>query len=87
MNISDLGLEIFYEPITDVRLRFQSGKWLIEYRRKPRYYFDKWWWFDDGLYHDYNDAYVRAQILAAEGGVKRTRPKQQQFKANTVISK
>ena len=78
MNVADLGYEIVYDPITKVRLKFQEGKWLVEYRRKPRYFFDKWWWFDDGLYHDYGDAFVRAQTIAAEGGIKRAKPKQVQ---------
>ncbi len=84
MNVADLGYEVVYDPINKVRLKFQDGKWLVEYRRKPKYFFDKWWWFDDGLYHDYGDAYVRAQTIAAEGGIKRVKPKQiQEFIAST----
>jgi hypothetical protein len=70
MNIEDLGLEIVYDPITKVRLQFHAGHWYVEYQRKPKYFFDRWWWFDDSKYAEYNDAFVRAQMLAAEGGTK-----------------
>lgn len=70
MNISDLGLEIIREPILQVRVQFHAGHWYVEYRRKPKFFLDKWWWFDDSKHPEYNDAYVRAQTLAAEGGTK-----------------
>lgn len=75
MNIDDLGLEIVYRPITQVRLQFHAGHWYVEYQRKPKYFFDRWWWFDDSKYAEYNDAYVRAQMLAAEGGTKEIKHK------------
>ena len=75
MNISDFGLEVIIHPITKVRLQFHSGKWYVEYQRKPKYFFDQWWWFDDSIYADYNAAFIRAQILAAEGGTKEVRYK------------
>ena len=55
MNIEELGLEQILHPIKRVRVQFHAGNW---------------WWFDDSIYADYGDAYTRAQILAAEGGVK-----------------
>ena len=69
MNVADLGYEIVYDPITKVRLKFQEGKWLVEYRRKPKYFFDKWWWFDDGIFKKFEDAKFRAEVLAAQGYV------------------
>jgi hypothetical protein len=73
MNISDLGLEIIKHPITHVRVQPHGNRWYVEYRRKPKYYFDKWWWFDDSIFIDFRDAYNRAQILAAEGGISEVR--------------
>ena len=69
-NLSDLGMEIVNHPILKVRLQFHAGKWYVEYQRKPKYFFDKWWWFDDSTFSEYNDAFVRAQTLAAQGAVK-----------------
>ena len=69
MNIEDVGLEVIKHPITQVRVQPHAGRWYVEYRRKPRYFFDKWWWFDDSIFTDFRDAYNRAQILAADGGV------------------
>ncbi len=72
-NLSNNGLELIYHPITQVRLHFYQGHWYVEYRRKPKYFFDKWWWFDDSKHIEYNDAFVRAQTLAAQGGTKEIR--------------
>ena len=69
-NLSDHGLEVVTHPITQVRLQFHAGHWYVEYRRKPKYILDRWWWFDDGKYADYPEALVRAQVLAATGGIK-----------------
>ena len=75
MNIEDLGLEEYLYPIYKIRLSFHAGKWYVEYRRKPKYFFDKWWWFDDSVHTEYNDAQLRASILAADKGVKELRKK------------
>jgi len=75
MNIEELGLEIVKHPITKVRVKNYAGKWYVEYQRKPKYFFDKWWWFDDSIFHTYIDAYNRAQILASEGGISEIKPK------------
>jgi hypothetical protein len=69
MNIQDLGLEKYHHPIIKIKLSFYRGKWYVEYRRKPKYFFDKWWWFDDSVHTEFNDAQLRASILAADGGV------------------
>jgi hypothetical protein len=78
-SLSDHGLEVVKHPITQVRLQFHAGHWYVEYRRKPQYFLDKWWWFDDSKFVDYKDAYVRAQILAAEGGWKEIKHLQPQI--------
>lgn len=79
MNLSDQGLEIVLDPIVQVRLSHHANMWYVEYKRKPKYFFDKWWWFDDSTHAEYNDAYVRAQTLAAQGGTKVIKPKQTQI--------
>jgi hypothetical protein len=78
-NLSDLGLEIVKNPITQVRLQFHAGHWYVEYRRKPKFFLDKWWWFDDSKFMEYADAIVRAQTLAAEGGTKEIKHLQTQI--------
>lgn len=79
MNIEDLGLEIKLSPIKQVRLQHHNNKWYVEYRRAPKYFFDRWWWFDDSVYSNYIDAVARAQMLAAEGGTKTLEHKTQFF--------
>lgn len=79
MNISDLGLEVVLNPIKQVRLQFHGGKWYVEYRRKPKYFLDCWWWFDDSTYSNYIDAVARAQMLAAQGGTETLERKTQFF--------
>lgn len=75
MNTEDLGLETYYYPINKVRLSFHAGKWYVEYQRKPKYFFDKWWWFDDSVHTEFNDAQLRASILAADKGIREFRKK------------
>ena len=79
MNLSDQGLEIVLNPIVQVRLSHYNNMWYVEYKRQPKYFFDKWWWFDDSTHAEYTDAYVRAQTLAAQGGTKEIKPKQIQL--------
>ena len=74
-NLSDLGLEIVKNPITQVRLQFHAGHWYVEYRRKPKFFLDKWWWFDDSKHPEYKDAFIRGQELANDGGTKEIRHK------------
>ena len=75
MNIEELGLEQILHPIKKVRVQFHAGKWYVEYQREPRYFFDRWWWFDDSKHPEYKDAFIRGQELAAEGGTKEIRHK------------
>lgn len=79
ITLDDLGLEIVKHPITKVRLQYHAGKWYVEYRRTPKYFFDRWWWFDDSLYSEYKDAYVRAQMLASEGATQEVKHKTIEF--------
>lgn len=69
MNIEDLGLEEYRHPITKIKLSFYHGKWYVEYRRKPKYFFDRWWWFNDSVHTSYVDAQLRANNLASDGTV------------------
>ena len=82
MDISNLGLEVVLKPIKKVRLQFHSGKWYVEYRRKPKYFLDRWWWFDDSTYSNYIDAVARAQMLAAQGGTESLERKTEFFEVN-----
>lgn len=71
MNIEDLGYQIKKTQITKVRCSFHEGKWFVEYRLKlPRFYFDKWWWYDDSKYANYLDANARAEFLSATGYIE-----------------
>jgi hypothetical protein len=79
VTLDDLGLEIVKHPIKKVRLQFHKGKWYVEFRRQPKYFFDRWWWFDDSIYADYKDAYVRAQMLASEGASQEVKYKTIEF--------
>lgn len=76
MDISEVGLEIVKRPITAVRLQHHAGKWYVEYRRQPKFYFDQWWWFDDSIFRDYQDAKYRSEVLAAEGHITEIQKKQ-----------
>ena len=72
-TMHDLGLEFVKYPITAVRIHRTDGQWLVEFRRKPKYIVDAWWWFNDGTYVSYNDAKVRAAKLASQGYYLKTR--------------
>lgn len=79
MDISEIGLEEVIYPIKKVRVQHHAGHWYVEYQRKPKYFLDKWWWFDDSKYIDYKDAVYRAEVLVAQGGTKEIRHKQIEF--------
>jgi hypothetical protein len=83
MNTEDLGLEEYLYPIYKIRLSFHAGKWYVEYRRKPKYFFDKWWWFDDSVHTEFNDAQLRASILAADKGIREFRKKTLEIEIST----
>lgn len=69
LNINDVGLEVVKWPITKVRVGKVDDRWLVEYRRKPKWVLDRWWWFDDGKYIDYREAVTRAKAMASLGYV------------------
>jgi hypothetical protein len=71
LNINDIGLEIAKTEITKARVGKVDNMWLVEYRRKPKWFFDRWWWFDDGKYIDYREAVARAKVLAEAGYVSK----------------
>jgi hypothetical protein len=72
-DMAELGLEYVSWPITHVRIHRTDNQWLVEYRRKPKWFFDQWWWFNDGKFVDYTDAQDRAAKLLAQGFVLSTR--------------
>ena len=76
-TLDDIGLEIVKYPIKKVRVQFHAGLWYVEYQRKPKYYFDQWWWFDDSIHSNYSDAAVRAQVLTALGYFEKFEKKKQ----------
>lgn len=79
-QILDLGLEYVKWPITHVRIHKTDGQWLVEFRRKPKWVFDRWWWFNDGKYVVYNDARARAQLLVKRGYTLSTRTVSDSYK-------
>jgi hypothetical protein len=72
-TLMDLGMEYAKWPITQVRIHRTDGQWLVEYRRKPKWFLDKWWWFNDGKYVKYFDAKCRAAQLASQGYIESLR--------------
>lgn len=59
------GVEFDHVRIKKLRIFRLSKKWLVEYRREPRWPLglDRWWWFNDGIYVDYEDALKRVEYL------------------------
>jgi hypothetical protein len=78
-SITDLGLEVVQHPITHVRIHRTDCQWLVEYRRKPKWFVDGYWWFNDGKYVEYNEAMARAELLKARGYYTYTRYKSEKF--------
>ena len=67
-TIDDIGYEIVKVPITKVRVSHYQDKWYVEYKlAKPKFYVDRWWWYDDSTHATYVDAVTRAQILVGFG--------------------
>lgn len=60
---NEFGIEYDHVPVTAVRMHRTDGKWLVEYRRKPRWLIDGWWWFNDGMYVNYNEAVARLDYI------------------------
>ena len=78
-TLEEAGYEVIKHPIKKVRLQFHNGLWYVEYQRPPKYYIDGWWWFDDSKHPEYKDAFIRANQLAAQGGIKEIRHRQIEF--------
>lgn len=62
---NEFGMEYEHVPVTAVRMHRTDGKWLVEYRRKPRWLIDGWWWFNDGMYVNYSEAATRLEQIKA----------------------
>lgn len=84
MTISDIGMEVVKIPITHVRIHRADNQWHVEYRRKPQWFFDKWWWFSDGKYVLHVDAAARAELLTEFGYATSIRYKKESYKVNNV---
>lgn len=78
-TISDLGFEYVKIPVTHTRVFRVNSKWLVEYKRKPFFFFDGLWWYNDGVYVEYNDASKRAQFIIERGYVRKMRYKKTVF--------
>jgi hypothetical protein len=70
---NEYGIEFDRIKIIKLRIHHTDGKWLVEYRRQPRWFLglDRWWWFDDGTYVDYSDASARVDHLLGLGFVSK----------------
>lgn len=70
---NEYGVEFDKISITKLRIHRTGGKWLVEYRRFPRWplQLDRWWWFNDGVYVDYSDAAGRVEFLKSTGYVSK----------------
>lgn len=62
-------------PVTRLRIIRVGSQWMVEYRRAPKWIFelDRWWWFNDGLYTEYNDALKRVNTLKTLKYVTKTK--------------
>ena len=78
-TIHDLGYEYIKIPITHSRVHRVNSKWLVEYKLKARFVIDGLWWFNDGVYVEYNDAAKRAQFIVERGYVRKMRYKKAFF--------
>jgi hypothetical protein len=83
-DMSELGLEYVQWPITHVRIHRTDGQWLVEYRREPKWFFDQWWWFNDGKFVDYTDAQDRAAKLLAQGYILSVRYRKDYYEVNNA---
>lgn len=81
-TLDEAGFEVIKHPVLKVRVQFYDNKWYVEYRRVPKFFFDRWWWFDDSTFAEYKDAYARAAAIASEGGTKEVKRKEIEFNVN-----
>jgi hypothetical protein len=68
------GVEFDHIKVKKLRIFRLSKKWLVEYRREPRWPLglDRWWWFNDGIYVDYEDALKRVEYLSQVKYISKT---------------
>lgn len=85
--ISDYGLEYETHPIKAVRVTYMNGKWYVVYRRKARFFFDRWWWFTDSMHSVYTDAYIRARRMVEDGCYITTKKAERKFKVKKLETK
>lgn len=67
LSDNQYGVAFNVIDITALRLHKTDGKWLVEYRRVPRtmFFWDRWWWYNDGTYVEYIDAKERIDYLSS----------------------
>lgn len=68
---NEFGVEYNYVTIRKLRVFRTDGKWLVEYQREPRWwaFWDRFWWYNDGVYVEYTDALERINYLKINGAV------------------
>lgn len=73
--MKDNGVISVRIPVTQLRIIRVGSRWMVEYRRTPKWIFglDRWWWFDDGVYTEYNDALKRVNTLKTLKYVTKTK--------------
>ena len=84
-TLAEVGLEVVQHPITHVRIHRIDGQWLVEYRRKPKWLVDGFWWFNDGKYIEYTDAYERAATLKERGYYTYIRYRSDKFEVGVEV--
>jgi len=57
------GMKEVRYPITHVRLTMVDGKWVVQFRRKPLWWIDRFIWFTDSIHHRFTDAEIRTNML------------------------
>lgn len=72
---NEFGVEYEHTPIVALRIYRTDKKWLVEYKREPRWWcpWDRFWWYNDGTYVEYKHAFERVQYMKAVKYASRTR--------------
>jgi hypothetical protein len=85
MYLDDVPYEYEEIPITEIRVRHFGDKWIVEYRREEiRYFWDRFWWYDDSIHSVYVEAAARANVLYANGYAERVIKRGKRFKIETL---
>lgn len=71
---NEFGVEYVHTPILALRIYRTDKKWLVEYKREPRWWcpWDRFWWYNDGTYVEYKHALERVAYLKAVKYVSKT---------------